>query len=162
MEELHQRFLEQQLPLRYTNLAVEKMLKEKYGAKEIPAASLSNLQNDPQVRHDRIFKCYKIDDKDILHRTFNDSDIMFHEEYKNGRSPDSPQTDWSRIRAGELLRVIIISDDGEYMSSYTVQGICTALVDDLRIMLGIPQGECSLDNEYYVKYLQLLKQRGYV
>lgn len=162
MQELHQRFLEQQLPHKYTNLAVETMLGEKYGAKEIPKASLSDLQNDPQGKYDRVFKCYKIDDRDILNQAFNDTDIMFHEEYKNERSPDSPQTDWSRIGAGELLRVILISDDGEHMSSYTVQGICTALVDDLTIILGIPREECSLDNEYYVKYLRLLSQRGYL
>ncbi|WP_019423424.1 hypothetical protein [Paenibacillus sp. OSY-SE] len=162
MEELHKKFIEQQFPLKYTTLAVARMLKERYSAKEIPKSSLSDLQYDRQGNYEKIVKCFEIDEKKILKRVFSDTDKMFHEEYKNGRSPNSLETDWSKIQAGELLRVILISDDGETMSNYTVQGICTALVNDLTIMLGISQEKCSLDNNYYVKYLQLLQLRGYL
>ncbi|WP_268626361.1 hypothetical protein [Paenibacillus alvei] len=171
MEELHQRFLEQQLPRRYTNLAAEKMLVEKYRAIEIPAEVLADLQRDPLANFEQVFKCFKIEDRDVLNRIYSDTEKGIQEEhkarYEEREAEDRPlepsEKEWIRIRNGELLRVVLTSEDGEHMLGFTVQGLCYALVDDLMIMKGIPQGEeCSLNNEYYVHYLQLLQRQGHL
>ncbi|MEQ7051628.1 hypothetical protein ABN764_13325 [Paenibacillaceae sp. P-4] len=82
MEELHQRFLEQQLPRRYTNLAAEKMLVEKYRAIEIPAEVLADLQRDPLANFEQVFKCFKIEDRDVLNRIYSDTEKGIQEEHK--------------------------------------------------------------------------------
>ncbi|TDL54316.1 hypothetical protein E2R60_15000 [Paenibacillus dendritiformis] len=162
MEELHRKFIARRLPFKNTNVEVEKMLKVKYLAEEIPKSSLNDLQYELQETYDKIVKCFKIEDEKILQRVCSNADKKLHEEYTDGRSSNSLETEWSKINSGKLLRVILISDDGKTMSNYKVQGICTALVQDLTIMLGISPANCSLDNSYYVKYLQLLQLRGYL
>ncbi|MFL1671981.1 hypothetical protein [Paenibacillus dendritiformis] len=162
MEELHRKFIARRLPFKNTNVEVEKMLKVKYLAEEIPKSSLNDLQYELQETYNKIVKCFKIEDEKILQLVCSNADKKLHEEYTDGRAPDALETEWSKINSGKLLRVILISDDGKTMSNYKVQGICTALVQDLAIMLGISPENCSLDNSYYVKYLQLLQLRGYL
>ncbi|BFH13054.1 hypothetical protein WJ0W_002635 [Paenibacillus melissococcoides] len=162
MEELHRKFIARRLPFKNTIHEVEKMLKVKYLAEEIPKSSLTDLHYEMKETYNKIVKCFKIEDEKILQRVCSNADKKLHEEYTDGRSSNSLETEWSKINSGKLLRVILISDDGKTMSNYKVQGICTALVQDLTIMLGISPENCSLDNSYYVKYLQLLQLRGYL
>lgn len=160
MEKLHKKFIDQNFSLRYSKLEVERMLVNEYSAKEITKESLSDLKNDPQVNFDHIFKCFKIDESTILKEIFNETEKMFQIEFINGREGMLPNSEWSRIQAGQLLRVILISEDGETLTDFTVQGMCMKLVNDLAIMKGISLEQCSLDNNYYRKYLQLLNSQG--
>ncbi|MEC0205905.1 hypothetical protein P4H39_25165 [Paenibacillus lautus] len=162
MEALHKKFIEQELPLKYTNIEVEEMLVKEYSAKEIPKSTFIDLKNDPQVDFGSIFKCFEIDDKKTLNEKFNEIEKMFHQEYIKGHPSEHFETDWSKIQAGKLLRVILISNDSETLSNFTVQGLCNNLVSDLTIMKGISPEECKLDNDYYVKYLQLLQTKGII
>lgn len=160
MERLHKIFIEQGYPLKYTNIEVEEMLIKEYSAKEIPKSTLIDLINDPNVDFNSIYKCFVIDDKKTLDEKFNEMEKMYHQEYFKDHPSKQFETDWSKIQAGKLIRVILISNDSETLSNFTVQGLCNSLVSDLTIMKGITPEECKLDNDYYVKYLQLLQTKG--
>ncbi|MFB5265816.1 hypothetical protein ACE41H_03315 [Paenibacillus enshidis] len=106
MEILHKRFIEKQYPLKYTNIEVEEMLRNEYCVNEILKSTLADLEKDPQVDFHSIFKCFEIDNKKVLNEKFNEIEKKIHQEYINEHPSKIFETDWSRIKAGKLLRVI--------------------------------------------------------
>lgn len=163
METLHRKFIELGLPHNYTILQVEEMLVNEYAAKEIPKSTVADLINDPQVDFHSIAKCFDIDGENILNNKFSDTEKAIHQQYAKDHS-NHPSvhtaTDWAKMQAGKLLRVVLISNDNQTLSSFTIQGLCNNLVTDLTVMQGIPPENCTLNNEYYKKYLQLLQRKG--
>lgn len=163
MEALHRKFIELGLPYKYTNLQVEEMLVNEYAAKEIPKTTIADLMNDPQVDFSSIFKCFDIDDEIILNNKYSETEKAIHQQYAEdhpNHPSDHTATDWAKIQAGKLLRVVLTSNDNQTLSSFTVQGLCNNLVTDLAVMQGISPENCKLNNEYYKKYLQLLQKKG--
>jgi hypothetical protein len=160
MDELHKKFILKKTPLKYSIQEVKEFLQDNYSVKEIPPSEFEDLRKDLFVNFNDIVIGFEIDDPDILNHIFNENEKSFHHEYRKEFEEDATNSTWNKLRAGELLRVILESDELGMLSSFTVQGMCMNLVYDLTILKGIPSGSAHLGNEEYQRYLELLKLRG--
>lgn len=115
---------------------VEDFLNQKYLVKKIPISNLEELRNDPQVKFDRIVACFEVDNIDILERIFNEAEKEIHEDYKFEHRNAPFASPWNKINSGQLLRIVLESDDGVTLSNFSVQGLCMKLVSDLSALKG--------------------------
>ncbi|WP_028539704.1 hypothetical protein [Paenibacillus sp. J14] len=115
---------------------VEKFVIQTYSAKKIPVSNLEELRCDPQVKFDRIAVCFEMDHPEVLKGLFNEDEKKMHEDYRNHHRNATFTTPWQKINAGQLLRVVLESEDGVSLSNFTVQGLCMRLVHDLSALKG--------------------------
>ena len=115
---------------------VEKFVIQTYSAKKIPVSNLEELRCDPQVKFDRIAVCFEMDHPEVLKGLFNEDEKKMHEDYRNHHRNATFTTPWQKINAGQLLRVVLESEDGVSLSNFTVQGLCMRLVHDLSALTG--------------------------
>lgn len=160
MDELHKNFIFKKIPVNYSIQEVKEFLEDNYSVKEIPRSNFEDLKKDLFVNYNDIVIGFEIDDPDILNHIFNENEKSFHYEYRQEFEGDATNSTWNKIRAGELLRVILESDASGILRNFTVQGMCMNLVYDLTILKGIPSDSAHLGNEEYQRYLELLKFRG--
>ncbi|MCR8843060.1 hypothetical protein NQ117_05155 [Paenibacillus sp. SC116] len=123
---------------------------------------MADLQADTQVNFAHIYKCYVINDLDILDRSFTEFEKSMHAEYKQSHQSSSLDSEWERIQSGQLIRVILESNYTDTLSSFTVQGMCMNIVQDLTILKGVSSADVHADNPYFNQYLQILQARGYL
>lgn len=115
---------------------VEKFLIQTYSAKKIPVSNLEELRCDPQVKFDRIAVCFEVDHPEVLKSIFNEDEKKMHEDFIHEHRNTSFATPWQKINAGQLLRIVLESEDGVSLSNFTVQGLCMRLVHDLSALKG--------------------------
>ncbi|MBD8500917.1 hypothetical protein [Paenibacillus arenosi] len=162
MQQLLGKFLEKQFPLEYKLHVVDDFLRSRYDATEIPKSSMEELQTDPQVNFTQIYRCYDINNRDILNRLYSDFEKSMQEEYRQSHSITYANSEWEKIQSGQLIRVILESNNNDTLTNFTVQGMCMTIVHDLTILKGIPSSYVHVDNLYFTQYLQILKARGYL
>lgn len=160
MDELHKKFILKKTPLKYSIQEVKEFLQDNYSVKEIPPCEFEDLRKDLFVNYNDIVIGFEIDDPVVLNHIFNENEKSFQHEYRQEHEEDATNNTWNKIRAGELLRVILESDAFGMLSNFTVQGMCMNLVYDLTIFKGITPSSAKLGNEEYQRYLELLRLRG--
>ncbi|MGE6230504.1 hypothetical protein [Paenibacillus chitinolyticus] len=141
-----------------------KYLGDKYNAIEIDQEIVNDLKKDPLVNYENIIKCYRVNDSNILSALFNDNEWSMHAEtrQRNANEPLSnseiteSQLIWRDIQEGKFLQPVLESADREYISSFTLQGLCEKILDELIILMGIPPEEGYIGNPAYEFYLNVL------
>lgn len=170
IQKLFDKYKELKIPNKFTLQEVESILKEKYNAVEIDKQQYTHLKKDPYINYEKIAKSYKLEDKDVLSNLFSDEEKNnFIEIIKeNSNYPIHPEEDYNKaleqrnLQEGKLLLIFLESEDGKYISSFTLQGQCEKLYNELVVFKGIDPDECDIQNENFVHYLEALLKAGYI
>ncbi|SFS41787.1 hypothetical protein [Paenibacillus sp. 453mf] len=170
VSELHERFKASNLPSRYTIHEADTRLKTKFGVVVVNPLEKTDLKNDPLIQYDHIVKIYHVNNSQMLSSIFTSQEQEMIKEMQIAHKMDSSDEDsltgaerlWRKIRQGRLLRIIIESEDRQYISGFTLQGMSQQLQQELYILRGVHKAECHLGNDNYEAYLKLLHQRDYI
>ncbi|MBP1084227.1 MULTISPECIES: hypothetical protein [Bacillus] len=117
---LHEKFIQTGFPNRITLEQIYDIFRTKYKAEEVNISCFEDLKKDSFVIFDNIVKCYKIDDPDILAAIFSAEDLAEHEDFYKNISKENPELS-DPLAEGKRLNIILESEDGKYMSSFTLQ-----------------------------------------
>jgi hypothetical protein len=157
------------LPTKFPLTEVESILVSKFLAKEINKENFLSLKRDSFANYDHIYKCYEINNPSALQSIFNDEEVIminelieYNQSISNGIEKSDEEKMWIDIQEGRLLRIVVESIDLHYISSFTLQGVCEKVLDELVVLSGIDSKEVNLDNKRYLGYLSLLKKTGYI
>ncbi|MCR8643942.1 hypothetical protein NV379_14905 [Paenibacillus sp. N1-5-1-14] len=165
---LDQKYKESKLPFNHSLKEVDQFLKEKYSAIELSKDYFKYIINDPYVNFNNVIKCYKIDDATILDELFNDREKEMHVVVSNFFNEegiinlDDNALLNKNIQVGNLLHIILESDNGEKITSFTLQGECRKVRNQLIILKGVIPEDCIPGNVDYDMYLQSLWEEGYL
>lgn len=148
----------------------DNILKAKYNAVEINNEVVGDLKEDPLVNFNNIVKCYGVNDRKILSALFNDNERSmqdeFRQHYANNPVSSSEVTEsellWRDIQEGKLLQIVLESADGEYISSFTLQGMSEKILHELIILKGISPEKGYIGNPAYEFYLDFLYKNGLI
>lgn len=161
---LHQAFMQKNLPYLYTLTEVEDTLRSKFKAIEEDPVYVKDLAKDEHADFEHFYKCYIINDPSILQSIFTLDELDIHESMKeDSNSSTNPfQQAWADIQQGRLLRIAIMSSNGENMTSFTQQGISERLLFELLVLKGMNPVNAIPGNPEYERYLEHLHQAGYL
>ncbi|MCL9663147.1 hypothetical protein L2089_20905 [Paenibacillus hunanensis] len=163
--DLHENFLAKNLPFSYSLKEVEKILKTNFKAVEEDSIYVEDLQKDPYADFEHFYKCYIITDPDILSSIFTTEEIEIHDSMQGKESippQDKFEQAWTDIQQGRMLRIAIMSKNGENMTSFTQQGLSERLLSELIVLKGIEPTSAKLGNPQYDHYLEQLHLAGYL
>lgn len=166
IQKLHESFNSLNLPLTYKISEVDILLKYKYKAKEIDKTDVIDLQFDSHSDFDNIVKCYRIDNADVLNNLYTTTEIEMFKENAETVVDSSNMTEveknWQDIHLGKFIRIMITSQDGNFVRGFTFHGISEVLIRELMILRGIDQKYVQVGNPVYTQYLDLLNKSGYI
>ncbi len=163
--DLHQAFVKSKLPLSHSLFEVEETLQNKFKASEEDPIYVADLAKDPYADFEHFYKCYIIADPTILESIFTseEKEIQASMYKANAIAPDDPfQRAWVDIQQGRMLRIAVMSSDGQTMTSFTQQGLSERLLYTLIMLKGIDPSYAQLGNPAYEYYLQALHKAGYL
>jgi hypothetical protein len=170
IKKLFYKYKELNIPNKFTIQEVDSILKNKYNAVEIDKQQYTELKNDPYINYEKIVKSYKLEDNNVLNNLFNDEEKnnFIEIEKENSKYPIHPEEDYNKaieqrnLQEGKLLLIFLESEDGKYISTFTLQGQCEKLSIELIVFKGIDPDKCDLQNESFVHYLEALLKAGYI
>lgn len=166
---LDQKYKQSGMPHRFLLSDVDTTLKRKFLAQEIDEEYF--MKNDPYAKYDHVFKFYEIQDPQMLKSIFNEEEVCMHKELKesNARDPHPVEKEWADaatmwedVQEGRLLRIVIESENGVNISSFTMQGICETVLNEILALRGIDPKDAVLENPNYIDYLNILQKSGYL
>ena len=160
-EKLYSKYISKKIPNYFTLETVDRILKAKYKAKEIEKLNFIELNIDPAVNYSNIKKCYQIYDDKVLESLFSDVEKDSHLDFYKEISSNYPDQDF-RIDEGKLINIILESMDGKRISSFTVQGRCDYIFDELVVFKGLDLENLKLENRKFKNYLKALYKTGYL
>jgi hypothetical protein len=170
IQKLFDKYKEHKIPNKFTLQEVDSIFKKKYNAVEIDKQQYTDLNKDLYINYKKIVKLYKIEDKDVLSNLFSDEEKNnFIEMIKeNSNYPIHPEEDYNKaleqrnLQEGKLLLIFLESENGKYISDFTLLGQCEKLYNELVVFKGIVPDECDIKNENFVHYLEALLKAGYI
>ncbi len=163
--DLHQAFLDRKLPLSYSLADVDEVLNHTFQANEEDPIYVADLAHDPYAGFEHFYKCYTITEPTILESLFTleEKEIQASMYQADNAAPeDKFQRAWVDIQQGRMLRIAIMSSDGQTMTSFTQQGISEQLLYTLVALKGIDPAQAQPGNPVYAHYLQALQKAGYL
>ncbi len=163
--DLHQAFVESKLPLSYSLFEVEETLQNTFKASEEDPIYVADLAQDPHAEFEHFYKCYIITDPTILESIFTseEKEIQTSMYKANAVIPDDPlRRAWIDIQQGRMLRIAVMSSDGQTMTSFTQQGLSERLLYTLVALKGMEPAHVQLGDSIYEHYLQALHKAGYL
>ena len=159
IEKLYTKYLSKKIPMYYSIDEVDQMYKEKYKAKELAKTDFIDLKEDPYVDFSNIIKCYEIYDENILDNLYSDKEKAAEKEFYEAFILNYPEEDYKKIRDNKI-NIILESKDGERISSFTVQGGCNYIFNEIVVFKGAGLEEQNLENRRFINYLKCLEDTG--
>ena len=69
---------------------------------------------------------------------------------------------WKDVQEGGRINIILESEDNQYISDFTLQGMSEKIWNELIIFQGITVSDCTLGNEKFHDYLKALLKAEYI
>ncbi|UTR16862.1 hypothetical protein MM221_10300 [Salipaludibacillus sp. LMS25] len=130
-ERLYKKYVHRKDRLSFTKEDVERIIIKKFKATAFPKEALLDLKNDDHFDYDKIYKCFVIDDPQILHGLYSDEERKLHREdlLDHRENPLNPRKvkdwDYNHIIMDELegrrIDIVLESKDGEVITEFEVR-----------------------------------------
>lgn len=139
---------------RHTIVEIDHILKNKYLAREIIDHNYLGLGKDPMVNIEDIVKMYRIDNTQILDSLYTIEEKKENEEIRDFDNPNN---------FIEHCNIILESNDGRYVSAYTMQGMSKKLTALMFVINAyVKEENCNTSNDWFRNYLLALEWAGYI
>lgn len=167
-KEFYRKFQESNLPFKYSINEIEQILKQKYRAVEIDINTFK--EKDPYYNIENVVKCYKIEDKSILDKLYNEEEKKIQKDYSekyNEKDLSKSKTNlstlmWKDINEGKLINILLEKKGQNALVDFTIQGLCDKLVAEMTILRGIDPKDCITGNRIFDNYINCLTKLGYI
>lgn len=176
---LYKKYLYKKEQLSFSIDDIERILIKKFKAREFPKETLLDLKNDDELRYNEIYKCFTIEEPEVLINLYSSEEKANHrEEIKdNHTNPLDPKkvNDWDFVhiiydeQEGRRINIVLESKDGEFVSNFkvrseseTVNRYLNALVCGGKLEKGIAEFNTNINDEYFRFYLENLDLFGFI
>ena len=161
IEEIYQKYKDQNIPYKFSMEKIHKILKDKYSAieEDIKFADIGEDVENP-------CKYYVITESNVLKNLYTDEEKI--DLYtmglflKNEIIENQTEKMWLDIQVGRRINIILTSEDDQYISGFTLQGVSEKLFNELCIFEGIDKSKCHIGNEEFHQYLKRLVKADYI
>ncbi|WP_416147654.1 hypothetical protein ACM26V_15615 [Salipaludibacillus sp. HK11] len=178
-ESLYKKYLHRKDHLCFTKEDVERIIIKKFKATSFPKEYLLDLKNDDHFEYDKIYKCFVIDDPQILHGLYSDEERKCHREelLDHRENPLNPRKvkewDYNHILMDELegrrIDIVLESKDGEVITEFKLRNMCeavggylNALVVGILLERGLAEYPEDIHDDYFQYYLENLEKYGFL
>jgi hypothetical protein len=161
IEVIYQKYIGQNLPCKFKLEDIHKIMKDKYSAVEedIMFADIGEDVENP-------CRYYVITETNVLKNLFTDEEKIdlytMGSLLKNEPIENKKEKMWLDVQVGRRINIILTSEDNEYISGFTLQGMSEKLFNELCIFEGIDNSKCQLGNEEFHEYLKRLVKADYI
>ncbi len=168
-KENYNKFRKSGLPCNYSIDEIDFILKQKYSVNEIDITTFT--ESDPYYDVKNVVKIYKIEDKSILDKLYNEEEKKFHKDtseqndkkyLRKSEVTNLSVLKWRDAEEGNLIMILLEKRGQNDLFDFTIQGQCDKLILELTILRGMDPKDCIPGNHEFDNYLNCLTKLGYI